>query len=39
MKSTNKFAMKKFLFAGLTFFAIILIGFLYAYFLQLGIEK
>ncbi|WP_207182787.1 hypothetical protein [Anaerocellum diazotrophicum] len=39
MKSTNKFAMKKFLFAGLTLFAIILVGFLYAYFLQLGIEK
>ncbi|WAM33185.1 hypothetical protein [Caldicellulosiruptor morganii] len=39
MKSTNKFAIKKFLFAGITVFVIILTGFLYAYFLQLGIEK
>lgn len=39
MKSNNKVTMKKLLFAGLILFAIVLIGFLYAYFLQSDIEK
>lgn len=39
MKSYNKVTMKKFLFAGLTLFAIVLIEFVYAYFLQSDIEK
>lgn len=39
MKSYNKVTMKKFLFAGLILFVVVLIGFVYVYFLQSDIEK